>query len=348
MPLVGALKKIFLKHFMELQWHSIVLAIAFYILSSWLLLSLSGEKALVSSGDFIYWIMVTASTVGYGDLSPSTIAGKYVVALYVIPLGLSLFGLAIGRLAAYVADQWRKGVQGLKTINVENHILVIGWNTARTVYLVKLLLRELEDQTEDKKVVLCVRTDIENPLPGLIGFVKVSSYNHVEEMARSSIDKASCIIIDSSDDDVTMTTALFCHQYNPKAHTIAYFQEEQLGKLLKSHCPNIECMPSVAVEMMAKSAADPGSSLLHHQLLAVDQGMTQYSMPYSGEKAIPFGQLFVGLKKSYDATLIAISHHGPEAIVLNPSLSETIKPGCTLYYIADDRVHHVDWSEYCV
>lgn len=342
MLVIFRVKKILLKHFMELRWHSITLAIFFYILMSWMLLWLSGEQELTAASDFIYWIMVTASTVGYGDLSPVTTTGKYIVGLFVIPCGLGLFGLAIGRLAAFISFQWRKGVQGLKSLNYENHILVIGWNDGRTLQLIRLLLREIGPHTDSQKLALCVRADIENPMPDEIGFVKVVSFSRDEDMARAAVENASCIIIDNPDDDVTMTTALYCSSKNPSAHTIAYFQDEKLGTLLKQHCPNIECMPSVAVEMMAKSAVDPGSSVLHHELLDVEHGMTQYSIRYDGQLAVTVRPLFSIFKEQYKATLIGVSNDGYDSIQLNPALDFTVNPGGTLYYIANERIKSID------
>lgn len=339
-----ALRKILLTHFMELRWHSILLAIAVYMLLSWGLLWLCGEKDLVVHHDFVYWIMVTASTVGYGDLSPVTTPGKYAVGLFVIPVGLALFGLVIGRAAAFVSFQWHKGVRGLRDLNVENHILVVGWNEGHTLQLVRLLLRELEYDASKRKVALCVQANIENPLPDKIGFVKVASFSSEEDMARAAVDQASCIIIDNPDDEVTMTTALYCANRNPGAHIIAYFQDEKLGRLLKRYCPNIECMPSVSVEMIAKSAVDPGSSVLHHELLDVDSGMTQYSIRYPGPTSLVVGRIFVKLKEQYDATLIGISNDGYERIEINPAFDREVKPDGILYYIADERIRRIDWE----
>ncbi len=344
MPVFSKLKTLLLKHFMEMRWQSVVLAIACYFTLSWVLLWLSGEEELTAAREFFYWVVVTASTVGYGDLSPITIPGKLVVALFVIPFGLGLFGLAVGRLAAFVSFQWRKGVKGLKPLDCHNHLLVIGWNEGRTMQLIRLLQRELAYHHENKKLVLCVRSDIENPLPNEIEFVKVRSYNDGEDMGRASVQAASCIIIDSASDEATMTTALYCSSQNSTAHIIAYFQDESLGGLLKQHCPNIECMPSVAVEMMAKSAMDPGSSILHHELLDVDHGMTQYSMAYRGRSGITVRDLFSLLKERYDATLIGVSNGGYSSIQVNPPLTMTLNSGSTLYYIADERINSVDWE----
>ncbi len=346
MPVMLKLRKLFLKHFMDMRWYSVGLAIAFYVVTTYLLLFLAREKALISGVDFLYWLIVTASTVGYGDLSPVTPAGKLIVAVFVIPFGLGLFALVIGRIATFVSFHWRKGVQGLKSLSHQDHILVIGWNEQRTMHLLRLLLRETEAQEKGQKIALVVMADIINPMPDEIGFVRVDSFTNDEDMARAGLEYASCIVIDNPNDDITMTTALYCTAKNARAHTIAYFQQEGLDTLLKSHCPNVECMPSVAVEMMAKSAMDRGSSILHHELLSADSGMTQFSMSYRGEQTVSVEQVLLSLKKHFDATLIGMSADGIDSIELNPRWDAEVTPGATLYYIAAKRIQlsAADWA----
>ena len=98
-----------LHYFAESKWYTIVLASLFYAVTSWLLLWAAEEQSLTGSIDFLYWLAVTGSTVGYGDLSPQTDAGKLIVAFYVIPLGLSIFAMVIGRIAAFVGNNGEKG-----------------------------------------------------------------------------------------------------------------------------------------------------------------------------------------------------------------------------------------------
>lgn len=346
MSLIFQLKIFFVKHLTNLRWYTVLGALAAYVCISWMCLFLLGEEELVKPELFFYWLVVTSSTVGYGDFSPVTTGGRWVVALLVIPFGLSLFAIVVGNLATFFASQWRKGVRGLKQLHVENHILVIGWNGARTQRLLQLILREQQFHPQPSPVVLCVLADIENPLPEQIEFVRVQSFTSDTDMNRAQIESARCIILDNAEDDTTLATALYCHSRNAKAHTIAYFQKEELAPLLQLHCPNVECMPSVAVELLAKSASDPGSSLLHQQLLDVDQGMTQYSVDYpSDAPAVPFRQFFNLFKESYDATLIGVALHRGNNIVLNPNLDFSVTPGAALYYIADERIAEFDWSK---
>ncbi len=341
-------KRIMARYLSEMRWYVILTFTFLYMASCWLLLYAVGEYDLLESHNFAYWLVVTASTVGYGDMSPSSEAGKWVVALYVIPVGLSIFALLLGRIANWVGKQWQKGAKGLNTLNVENHVLIIGWNGKRTMQLLKLLLIEKRNSANNPDIVLCVRADIENPMPSKIDFVKVHSFNKDEDMDRACIDSAATIIIDNPQDDMTMTTALYCSKRNQTAHKVAYFDDESLVGLLQKHCPEIECTPSVAVEMLAKSAFDPGSSLLHHDLLDVYEGQAQFSATIpDGTNNIKVELLFMALKKRYNATFIGYAQHNDfHNIAVNPSLEDELHAGDKVFYIADKRINDIEWHSF--
>ncbi|MEC7132832.1 MAG: potassium channel family protein [Pseudomonadota bacterium] len=340
------LRKIMLQYFAESRWYTIVGATAFYAVTSYWLLYAADEHDLITNADFIYWLAVTASTVGYGDLSPVTPAGKLVVALYVIPLGLSIFAMVIGRIAAWVSLTWKKGLLGMNSLILNEHILVIGWNEQRTMLLLDLILQERDAMPERPDIVLCVKADITNPMPGVIEFVKVDSFNKDEDMDRACVSTARTILIDNPQDDVTMTTALYCTKRNPDAHQVAYFDDDSLVSLLQDHCPKVECTPSVAIEMLVKAAFDPGSSMLHHDLLSIEEGQAQFSVKIpESSHAISVAKLFINLKRKHDAIFIGYAPNGlVKEMVVNPPLDVTLNPGDTLFYIAERRINAINWS----
>ncbi|RTZ15697.1 two pore domain potassium channel family protein [Vibrio aquaticus] len=328
-------------HLFNLSNRNLAILVLVYIVLSWVMLALSGEHSLTSElSTFVYFLMVTASTVGYGDHSPETALGKWIVILFVIPGGLTLFAALIGRLATGAVEYWRAGILGKRRVGVEDHILLLGWNGQRTMHLIRMLQHEEEGK---RPIVLCSRSDIENPLPGEIGFVKVNSYTDSQEMEKAAIDKASCIVVDNLEDDITLSAALYSANVNPQAHLLAYFKDEALSNLLNQHCPNAECIPAVGAEMLAKAAVDPGSSALHQELLASTRGMTQYSTIYpSTLSQISVEQAFDFMKRHYQATLIALDIG--KGIELNPELERDILPGAKVFYIADERIDDFDWS----
>ncbi len=340
------IRKVMLRYFSELRWYAILAVLLFYVISSYILLYAVGEESLLNIHDFLYWIVVTGSTVGYGDMSPTTNAGKLIVAIYIIPMGLSIFAMVVGRVAAWVSRQWQKGAKGLNPINVNNHVLVLGWNGKRTEQLIKLLLIEKQNSIDNPEIVLCVRVEIENPFPGSIEFVKVDSFNKDEDMDKACVDQASAILIDNPHDDMTMTTALYCSKRNPSAHKVAYFDDESLVALLQQHCPEIECTPSVAVEMLAKSAFDPGSSLLHHDLLDVYEGQAQFSSTIPNDvNGILCETLFYQMKERYNAIFIGIACATERNnINVNPPLDTVVNAGDKIFYIADKRINNIDWK----
>lgn len=322
--------------FFKAGFLSVVCGLLCYVLISYGLLFYAGEKDLVSSENFFYWLIVTSSTVGYGDLSPTTPMGKLAVSLWVIPVGLSLFALLLTRAGFYLSALTLMGKKGFRMIRIENHCVIIGWNAARTLRLIDLLLSRAGAERE--QIVLCVTEEMENPMPGQIDFVHAESFSHHDSMARASLASASRVIIDTPLDDVTLTTALYCDKVSPNSHKTAYFQDDDVGDLLHSHCPNIEIIPSVSVEMLARSSMDPGSALLHKQLLDNTYGMTQYSLAYEGSGALRFEHVFMHFKTKLDATVIGVKRNDSEFIDLNPGMGSEVNPGDFLYYIAASRV----------
>ena len=59
---------------------------------------------IVSFGDALWWAMVTITTVGYGDLTPVTEAGR-LIAVGVMVGGIALLGVVTATLASWIIEQ---------------------------------------------------------------------------------------------------------------------------------------------------------------------------------------------------------------------------------------------------
>ena len=170
--------------------HIFTLAIG-YIAFGYLLLSLAQETQLTKNPqDYIYYLLVTASTVGYGDMSPETPLGKWIVALFIIPCGLSLFAVAVGRIAAMAVNFWRSGLLGKRHLMIKEHILILGWHGNRTLHLIDMLLHE---ERNKRPIVLCVRREMENPQPKDIDFVTTPSFTDPQAMARAGLAQRAAL-----------------------------------------------------------------------------------------------------------------------------------------------------------
>ncbi|BBN83040.1 potassium channel protein [Pseudoalteromonas sp. A25] len=308
----------------------------------WGLLNYAGEQALIEPNTFIYYYIVTTSTVGYGDFSATTELGRWVVALVQIPFGLALFGILLGKAGQFMTFWIRRSMTGDKDFyHLRNHIIIFGWHPTRTKKMIDYILADVKRQ--DRRIVLAVVDDIEHPLLSYsqVDFAKLSSFTDDEELARIGIAQADKIIIDGQDDDQTFTTALkLSPMVQAGAHISAHFVDESKVSLLRAHCQNVECSSSKSAEILVRAMQDPGSSRVQEELLSTLHGDTQFSLRLpSGIKTCQFGALFHYFKEKHDAILLGVAHDlSAQAMELNPPLDYPVNAGDILHYIATERV----------
>jgi voltage-gated potassium channel len=75
----------------------------------------------------IWWALVTISTVGYGDYSPSTVIGR-LVGIVLIFTGAGLVTSYFATVATMTASSEQQYKEGKKGFEGEKHFVIIGWN----------------------------------------------------------------------------------------------------------------------------------------------------------------------------------------------------------------------------
>jgi voltage-gated potassium channel len=86
--------------------YTALVAIAVVILGAFgVLLAEGGEnRSITSFGDALWWAIVTATTVGYGDVSPVTLEGR-VIAVFLMLTGIGVIGIFTATVASYFFEQ---------------------------------------------------------------------------------------------------------------------------------------------------------------------------------------------------------------------------------------------------
>lgn len=111
-----------------------------------------GEADLTASFiSYAYYYTVTASTIGYGDMSPSSEMGQLFATLFLIPVAVSIFAALITKAIAVMTNEIQKIKEGLGNFSTaKNHTLIIGCQAKKT----DQLIREI-----DKNRCIVVTTD---------------------------------------------------------------------------------------------------------------------------------------------------------------------------------------------
>ena len=344
--LVRALKK----HFSRVTWLSITALLAAHAALSWWLLFCAGETALTSLESFFYYYVVTTSTVGFGDMSPETQAGKWVVAVVQIPMGLAIFGAMLGKLGQSVSRILRQIMTGEKDFrHLDTHILIFGWHEKRTGKMIEHILGD--QRRMQRPILLCVTEEMEHPFIDnpLVEFARLRSFTDENELDRVNVREADRVIVDCENDDMTFTCALkLSPLVEPDCHISAYFNDETKVEMLNRYTTNVECNSSKTAEILVRSMQDPGSSRLQEVLMSTLHGDTQFSTQVpEGVDFLQFGQVFYYLKEHHNAILLAVASNRIGANMnLNPTNEFEVAPGNVLHYVAKDRLlpDDIDWD----
>ncbi len=347
-PIVRTFLRINLR-LLQLNWQLLATLIAGHFLIAWSLMTLAQESTLTSYDVFYYFYLVTASTVGYGDFSPQTHAGQIVTSLFIIPGGTILFAGVIGKITTTLVNAWRMNMKGQLDLNsqLHDHLVIMGWHRETTSRMIDLIYGDQRRQTRD--VVLVSTREMDNPDPDRVSFIKTDNLASEDAWWRAGLAKAARIIITGHNDDNTLTTALSLAAGDTKAHVVCYFDDPDMARLLKAHAPEVECHISTTIEMLVRSAQDPGSSRVQSQLLSTLTGPTQFSMQIP-ENCPPcsFAQLITFFKTHHDVLVLGVANSiQGDDLTLNPPADYHVKAGMLVYYMSQHRLMtgEINWQK---
>ena len=344
MYVLGRLIRTLRLHVRRVSWGVVLAALALHMASTWALLAAAGETKLIGSSTFAYWYMTTATTIGYGDLTPGTAAGRYVVALFVMPGAVALFASVLAKTSAMLLNFWKRHQVGSMSYDdMQGHTVLVGWRGRESARLVELLLGDA--YTNDEGIVLLARDVADNPLPDQMRFVAIESYADCDSYKRASIARAARIIVHTGNDDQTLAAVFAVMAHAPAAglqetgarqpHVVAHFETEAVARLVRNHYPHVECTRPLHVDVIARAAQDAGSSLVVGEWLS-SSGSTQFSLRVPpGCAMLLAGKVAAAFRQQSG---LWIGYRDTGALVLNPDDAAQVPAGALLYYLADQRI----------
>ncbi|MFN3726215.1 MAG: potassium channel family protein [Allosphingosinicella sp.] len=297
----------------------------------WLLMYFVGEEEdLRRLPTFIYWYATTASTIGYGDLSPKTDAGRLINAFVVYPGAIAIFTGIITKAIAGVSDRLRRARAGMADYSEVRHaIVLVGHDPVRTPRMIDELCADAEPEQE----LILLTTDAFDNVDPRIRYVRAASLTSRGDLERAGVADADRVIIFAGSDNDTLAAGLAIADLNERGHIVCYFEDEAVARLLTSHCPNVDAVLAPAVELVVKAVKDPGAShLLADLVSATDEGMTLFSMDWRAG-ALPFRDLSTRLLDR-DAVLVAYRSGGQGAF----RYAGEVTPGDRFFYVAGQRL----------
>ncbi len=273
------------KIFNQIILYSIILLLVIVIGAiSVLLFEQKQSHSINNFFDALWWALVTITTVGYGDIVPTTFWGRIIGVIFIL-LGFTLFSIFTAFISSSFIDSRIKERKGLSKMKEKNHILICGWN--------KSLNQILDHITKEKvrkppTIVLVNELDedsistILNNYPSLqIRFVK-GDYTNQEVLNRANVAFAKNIILlydrskpnsSPSDERTIIATHNIIYLKLKGKITLQLKDKKYLPNVRRDRIQNVVIFDEVGGNMLANSTFNPAVPDFIQEILKFKDGI---------------------------------------------------------------------------
>ena len=297
--------------------------------------------ALTDFWEAVWWSVVTSTTVGYGDVSPVSGAGKIAAVIMPMFLGIGIAAAFLTYIASIFIERKDKKMHGDIEYTGRSHILIVG-HTSETTGIIEQILSD--EQRKQGDIVLLANLD-RHPLPdeAQVHFVK-GKPDTKQALKKANASQADQIIIHTGSDEETL------------------FAQVNVLSLVKEECDvTIRCLSSdslatfssvpgrfeIIMQMTAEMLCQAMQDKVHiplQVLLRNDEAEEIYLLVTPKiDTTWEWWPLHAELKARYDYLTFAMQAPG-EAVRVNPPSRTKIPGGSRIWLIAKKRPQGIDWQ----
>jgi len=299
------------------------------------LLEKNSNEGFSNFGDSIWWIIVTFTTIGYGDIAPITPLGR-IIAVIGILIGVGFLAMVLGLIANYIFNLIERRKKGMQTINSTNHILICGWNKEEGINVLKELIADKKFES----VAIIAELD-EHPALDInqASFVKGSAADkRVLEKANAGKAKAALIFakdsLDPASDGQTVLSAMNLKSLKKDIYICAELVEDgNEDYLRKAGCNSVIDITRVGSNLMVQAIQNPGVSEVISDLLSNRVGNEFYRVPVTQKIQ---GRRIRDIINQYE-NFVILGYERNGKKVINPEKDSMIEKDDYLFVIAENR-----------
>ncbi len=293
-----------------------------------------------SAVDALWWTLVTITTVGYGDIYPTSLGGR-IVGIFLMLFGIGFLGMLTATLASTFVENRRQEGKGMKPLSSTGHLVLCGWN-----YKAKEIIEEVraDEKTKSRSIVLIADLP-ENPLDGeQVQFV--SGVVSPETLARANAHEAEVAIVLADEqgevhtrDAKTILDTLTIKTTCPHLYTcIELLDQQNIAHGKRAKADEIIVTGAMSTNLLVQAALNRGVPLLINELVSNRFGSALYtiSVPQSCVDR-SFVDALTELKRERDLLLVAVESQAQARFLANPPSDYIIQAEDQLIVIGQER-----------
>lgn len=234
--------------------------------------------------DSLYYVTVSLSTTGYGDIAPVSTTARILTTFLITPLRILfliiLVGTSLEVLTERTRHQWRLSHWSSR---VRDHTVIVGFGTkgrsaAESLLSTGMTKEQIVIVDPNAKVVDAANAD------GFAGVVGDATRSSVLERART--DRARQIVIATERDDTAVLVTLTARQMNAGLSIVAAVREHENVPLLKqSGADSVITSSGAAGRMLGLSLISPSAGLVMEDLMHYGTGLSLVERPVTKAEA---------------------------------------------------------------
>jgi len=276
----------------------------------------------------LWYSFVTITTVGYGDFSPQTTAGR-TVGVIIMVFGIGLLGLFTATIASIFVEKKLKEERGMTSFDYDNHIILCEWNDRARDIIHELRM----DRRIDSTPIILI-ADIENKPIDAEQFYFIQGPVTEENLQRANLKSANTVVILGDDgvdanarDAKAVLVTLTVESINPSAYTIVELSSESNVQYCeRAHADEIIVGSEFSTKLISRAAIDHGISKVLSELLSSRRGNDLLKVPLPDNLAgKTFIDVFTEMKRSEQSIVLAVQKGGHGPVISNPAVDMVLE-----------------------
>ena len=290
--------------------------------------------------DAFWWSVVTVTTVGYGDISPATGAGRF-VGMGLMMLGIGFLGILTATIASVFVENKLRENKGMKTVTTKGHFVICGWNFRGCD-----IVGELRADQKSREVPIVVVADLnEKPLDDSnLRFIRGEVQPKVLE--RANLKEAQTVILLSNDrldthvrDAKTILDTLTIKSLYSEVYVcVELIESKNVEHCQMAKADEIIVVGELSTNLLVQAALDHGITHMITELVSNRFGNELYKIePPSSLMGLTFFEVMCELKKNHGILCLAVENRGSRKLIANPDAGYRLGLEDELVVIATTR-----------
>jgi voltage-gated potassium channel len=245
-----------------------------------------------SFADALYWMVITFTTVGYGDEYPTTGPGRFATVIMLLTF-MGLMPIVTATITTIYVSRRIKGESGLDKVTAQNHIVICGWNNNGNN-----ILAGLQERHEPTPVVIVGEMaqdhfeDVSQRFPEIkLQYVR-GLFTNEATLQRASVNTARIAIVlanysfdsTSRSDDLAVLCVLTLRELGPHLRIVAEcFASANRAHLRRAGADRVVVSGELDGYLLAAASLAPGLDLAVKDALTFGDGNAIWTQQIPGE-----------------------------------------------------------------